>query len=200
MKGLIAKSRPQLAGGNAGEEIAEAALVLPLLFIILIAIFWFGQAFRIYTTLTQAARQGARAAVAPICATCSPPAGFSSTQSAINAVSSALTVSNLNTSQLVPLGQWTPPSLCICGTTTAGSCSTPVSCASDPTNSNVCVQPNVQISFPAQGGAGECGTAVSFQYRYPYSFTLPCLPQPCTPLDLSKFTIPGQAQMRLETQ
>jgi hypothetical protein len=193
------KSWRQLASNHAGEEIAEAALVLPLLFIILIAILWFGQAFRIYTTLTQAARQGARAAVAPVCATCTP-SGVSSTQYAINAVSSALTASNLSTTQLVPLTQWTQPQLCPCGTTSVASCNSSVSCAADPTNSNVCVQPDVQLSFPAQGGAGECGTAVSFEYRYPYSFTLPCLPQPCTPLDLSKFTIPAEAQMRLETQ
>jgi hypothetical protein len=189
----------QVAGSHTGEEIAEAALVLPLLFIIMIAIFWFGQAFRIYTTLTQAARQGARAAVAPQCATCTP-SGVTATQNAINAVSSALTASNLSTTQLVPLSQWTQPTMCPCGTTTAGSCSSSVSCASDPTNSNVCVQPGVQLSFSTQGGAGECGTAVSFEYRYPYSFSLPCLPQPCTPLDLSKFTIPAEAQMRLETQ
>jgi Flp pilus assembly protein TadG len=182
-----------------GEEIAEAAMVLPLLFLILIAVFWFGQAFRIYTTLTQAARQGARAAVAPVCATCL--AGTStSTQNAISAVSSALTASHLSTSQLVPLTQWTPVNQCACGTINSGSCSGSVSCASDPTNSNVCVQPNVQLSYSAQGGAGECGTAVSFRYQYPYSFKLPCWPQPCTPLDLSTFTIPAQAQMRLETQ
>jgi Flp pilus assembly protein TadG len=199
MRGLIVKSWRQLAGNRAGEEIVEAALALPLLFVILIAIFWFGQAFRIYTTLTQAARQGARAAVAPLCATCTL-SGFSSSQNAITAVSSALTTSNLNTSQLVPLSQWTQPSLCPCGSTSVSSCTSSVSCASYPTNSNVCVQPNVQLSFPAQGGAGECGTAVSFQYRYPYSFTLPCFPQPCSSLDLSKFTIPAQAQMRLETQ
>jgi Flp pilus assembly protein TadG len=60
MRELIVRSWRQFAGDHAGEEIAEAALVLPLLFIILIAVFWFGQAFRIYTTLTQAARQGAR--------------------------------------------------------------------------------------------------------------------------------------------
>jgi Flp pilus assembly protein TadG len=199
MNCLIVKHGRKFARNDEGEEIAEAAMVLPLLFLILIAIFWFGQAFRIYTTITQAARQGARAAVAPVCATCSS-SGFSSTTNAINAVSSALTTSNLNTSQLVPLGDWTPPTLCPCGSTSITSCSSSVLCASDPTNSNVCVQPNVQLSFPAQGGAGECGTSVSFQYRYPYTFTVPCWPQPCTPLDLSKFTIPAQAQMRLETE
>ncbi|MGA9977139.1 MAG: TadE family protein, partial [Candidatus Sulfotelmatobacter sp.] len=45
-----------------GSEIAEAALVLPLMFMMLIGIFWFGQAFSMYGTITHAARQGARAA------------------------------------------------------------------------------------------------------------------------------------------
>ena len=194
-----ANLRCNTARDSRGEEIAETAMVLPLLFVVLIAVFWFGQAFRIYTTLTQAARQGARAAVAPLCATCAA-ATFSSTQNAITAVSTALKSSNLSTSQLVPLTKWTQASLCPCGTASLASCNSSVSCASDPSNSNVCVQPNVQLSFSAQGGAGECGTAVSFRYQYPYSFNLPCWPQPCTPLDLSKFTIPGQAEMRLETQ
>ena len=60
----------RLARDTRGTEIAEAAVVLPMLFMILMAIFWFGQAFRIYGTLTQATRAGARAAVAPVCATC----------------------------------------------------------------------------------------------------------------------------------
>jgi Flp pilus assembly protein TadG len=199
MPGLTANIWRKGARERRGEEIAEAAMVLPLLFLILMAVFWFGQAFRIYTTLTQAARQGARAAVAPLCATC-PTGTSTSTQNAISAVSNALTVSNLNTSQLVPLTQWTQANFCPCGSTSSGSCTGSVSCASDPSNSNVCVQPGVQLSFTAQGGAGECGTAVSFRYKYPYSFKLPCWPQPCTPLDLSTFTIPAQAEMRSETQ
>ena len=59
-----------LARDTRGTEIAEMAVVLPLLFMLLMGIFWFGQAFRVYGTLTQAARAGARAAVAPVCATC----------------------------------------------------------------------------------------------------------------------------------
>src|SRR5579871_737866 len=55
---------------TGGAEIAETAAVLPVLFTILLAIFFFGRAYNIYGTLTQAAQQGARAAVAPDCATC----------------------------------------------------------------------------------------------------------------------------------
>ncbi len=44
-------------------------MILPLFFMIFLAILWFGQAFRIYGTITRAAREGARAAVAPVCTT-----------------------------------------------------------------------------------------------------------------------------------
>ena len=55
---------------HAGTEIVESAFVLPLVFMFMIGIFWFGLAFFIYGTLTQGARAGAVAAVAPVCTTC----------------------------------------------------------------------------------------------------------------------------------
>jgi hypothetical protein len=59
------------------------------------------------------------------------------------------------------------------------------------------------LSYSSGGtvvGAGTCGTSVSFSYKYPFHFTLPCWPQPCTSLDLQKIALPAQAQMREETQ
>src|SRR6266436_8569359 len=56
-----------------GAEIAEAALVLPLVFMFLLGIIWFGRAFNIYSTITQAAEQGAATAARPACATCGQP-------------------------------------------------------------------------------------------------------------------------------
>ena len=53
-----------------GAEIAEAAAVLPILFTVVLAIFFFGRAYNVNGTIAQAAMQGARAAVAPACATC----------------------------------------------------------------------------------------------------------------------------------
>ena len=53
-----------------GAEIAEAAAVLPLMFMILLGIFWFGQAFSMYGAITRAAQEGARAGAAPPCTTC----------------------------------------------------------------------------------------------------------------------------------
>jgi Flp pilus assembly protein TadG len=189
------KTFRRLVLGTRGTELAEAAIVLPLLFMILLAIFWFGQAFRIYGTITHAAREGARAAVAPACATCA--ATTTPTQNATTAVTNAMTAAHLNTTELAALSTWTPPALCPCGSSSS-SC-TPKSC--DSATINVCVQTNVQLSYVSpQGGAGSCGTSVSLRYTYPYRFTLPCWPQPCTSLDLSKVNLPAQAQMRLETQ
>jgi coenzyme F420-reducing hydrogenase gamma subunit len=54
----------------SGAEIAEAAVVLPLLFMLLFGIMWFARAFNIYTTVNRAARQGALVAAANNCATC----------------------------------------------------------------------------------------------------------------------------------
>ena len=65
-----------LRGGEAAE-IAEAAMVLPLVFMFLLGIVWFGRAFNIYSTITQAAQQGAVTAARPACATCLPGTGWS---------------------------------------------------------------------------------------------------------------------------
>jgi Flp pilus assembly protein TadG len=60
----------KLAWETSGAEIAEAAVVLPLLFMLLFGIMWFARAFNIYTTINRAARQGALVAAAHNCATC----------------------------------------------------------------------------------------------------------------------------------
>ena len=90
-----------ITSDTRGTEIAEMAVVLPLLFMLLMGIFWFGQAFRVYGTLTQSARAGARAAVAPVCATCAPTTGVGPGQYAQTAVQSAMAAASLNTNQLV---------------------------------------------------------------------------------------------------
>jgi Flp pilus assembly protein TadG len=189
-----ARTWRRIARDARGTEIAETAVVLPMLFMILIAIFWFGQAFRIYGTLTQASRAGARAAVAPVCATCGAAAS-TPTQNAVAAVTSAMVASRLDTAQLQPLTGWTPPALCPCGSASP-ACGAPVSC--DPAATiNACVQANVQLSYPttAPGGMGTCGTSVSMRYKYPFHFHIPL-----TTLDLGTMQLPGQAQMRVETQ
>ena len=183
-----------IARNTRGAEIAETAMILPLLFVVLLAIFWFGQAFRIYGTITHAAREGARAAVAPACATCTTT--NTPVQNATNAVNSALSAGHLSPS--LAAAPTAPPLLCACG---SSSCSAGgAEACQSASASGVCVQPNVQLSYPTNGGAGTCGASVSFTYKYPFHFTLPCWPQPCTSLDLQKITLPAQAEMRLETQ
>jgi Flp pilus assembly protein TadG len=180
----------KLAREDRGDEVMEAAFVLPLLFFLLMAVFWFGQAFRMYGAITQAARQGARAAVAPACTTCTAITQATAAQNAVNAVTNALTAAHLDPTQI----QLTTPA------PTFAACATgPTTCVY-PGGSNVCVQFNVQLSSTAQSGAGECGTAVSFRYHYGLMFSLPCWPQPCTPMNLRNLALPAQAQMRVETQ
>src|SRR5881394_4655427 len=77
-----------------GAEIAEAAAVLPLMFMMLLGIFWFGQAFSIYGAITRAAQEGARAGAAPYCTTCT--GGNSATANATNALNNALRASRLD--------------------------------------------------------------------------------------------------------
>lgn len=193
----IRATTSSLARNTHASEIAEFAMILPLFFMILIGIFWFGQAFRIYGTLTQAARLGARAAVAPQCAICIVPNNPST--NAWNAVQSAMLAADLNPNQLQLPTVLPPVCPCVTGSSSTncsgGSNPPPVSC--DNGQANICVQgdtgPAVVLSSPGTGGAGECGISVSFQY--PYSFWLPF-----SSLNKQTINLRAQAQMRLETQ
>jgi hypothetical protein len=197
-----------LARPAQGSEIAELAMVLPILFLLLFGIYWFGQAFRIYGAITNAARDGARAAVNPSCTTCgeSDP-----TQNAWTIVQNDLQAAHINPNALQP--PTNPPAVCACsaGGPATGCSSTTVPC--DRENSNICVQgvrhrrrgelqeDYIQLSTSAAlsggngqaGGAGECGISVSFQY--PYTFWLPG-----SSLNNRTINLQAQAQMRAESQ
>lgn len=64
------ESRRRLLFGEQGTELVEAAMTIPLLVMLLIGAIWFARAYNTTQTLTRAAREGARFAVAPTCATC----------------------------------------------------------------------------------------------------------------------------------
>jgi Flp pilus assembly protein TadG len=187
--------------GETGSDLAEAALVLPLMFTILLGIFWFGQAFSIYGTITHAAREGARAAVAPACSTCS--GANDPSQNAYNAIKSALQAAKLDPSKLQQPSP--PPGLCICGSSNT-SCTGGSAVTCDSGQARICVQgvsrpgrrgpidqDSVQLSTASGGGAGVCGISVSFQY--PYKFWLPG-----TSLNKRQIPLQAQAEMRVETQ
>jgi len=185
MRNRLQQNLRRLTLGTAGSEIAEAAVVLPLLFMVLIGIFWFGQAFRLYGTVTRAAQEGARAAVAPACTTCAAITQAQSSLNAWNAIQNVLkssVVSNSGVSQPSTIPTFLS---CAPGGGTISTC--------DSNQGNICVQYNVQLSDPAKGGAGVCGVAVSFQY--PYQFWLPF-----TSLNQQRIQIPALAQVRQETQ
>jgi len=190
-----------------GSEIAEFAMILPLLFMFLIGVFWFGQAFHIYTAITNAARDGARAAAAPNCTTC---AGVDPSTKAWTVIQADLQAAHINPNLLQQ--PTNPPALCACAPNgvTTGCNSTTVPC--DGVETNICVQGVTTITNPPSytvsgvqvsstvapsagisGGAGECGISVSFQY--PYSFWLPG-----TSLNQQQLYLRAQAQMRVENQ
>lgn len=169
----------RLGGETRGAEIAEAAAVLPLMFMMLLGIFWFGQAFSIYGTITRAAQEGARAgAAATQCATCG--SGASAATNAYNAVETALQAAKLDASNAKKVQL--PLAACVGG---SSSC--------DGVSTNVCVQTGIQMSTTAGGGAGVCGVAVSFQY--PFQFWLPF-----TSLNKQKIWMTASAQVRVEGQ
>jgi Flp pilus assembly protein TadG len=172
-----------LAAETRGAEIAEAAAVLPLMFMMLLGIFWFGQAFSIYGAITRAAQEGARAGSFPYCATC--VGSNTLTQYATNAdtaIQNALTASKLNpTLARYPI----PPP-------TFNSCNqNPPTCAN--TSMNYCVQaPVVLTNTVSTGAPGVCGISVTCQY--PVQFWLPF-----TSLSKQQIWISASARVRMET-
>lgn len=184
---LIRKISPvlkRLLRDTTAAEIAESAAVLPIMFMILLGIFWFGQAYRLYGTITRAAQEGARAGAAPHCTTCAGSA--TSPANAVAAVNSALTASNLDPAAVQ--GPTSPTSLNACYSGGNNTCQTSGS-------SLVCVQEPIQLynTSVVSGGAGVCGIAVTF--RYPYRFWLPF-----TSLNNQQIMLTASARVRMETQ
>jgi hypothetical protein len=171
----------RLAAEARGAEIAEAAAVLPLMFMMLLGIFWFGQAFSIYGAITRAAQDGARAGAAPYCATCSSP--NTAATNAVNAVNADLLVSKLDPTR-IPLPSASGLLLCT---------GAPSSCLSVP-GSNICVQGPVLLTDTTSPGAtAVCGVSVTFQY--PFQFWLPF-----TSLNKQRILLTASAQVRTEAQ
>jgi len=169
--------------GTEAAEIAEAALVMPVVFIFLLGIIWFGRAFNIYSTITQAAQQGAIVAARPTCATCAAPGSswggtsFPGDTTVAGAVTSVMQASSLDPNQIIA--------------TSLPGC---------PTSSNIQICRQVLLNSTT-GNAPQactpgnppqvCGTIVSFQY--PFQFYLPF-----TSLNLSRVVMNAQGQSRME--
>jgi Flp pilus assembly protein TadG len=169
----------RLAVETRATEIAEAAAVLPLMFMMLLGIFWFGQAFSIYGAITRAAQEGARAGAVPYCTTC---AGSNSpTTNVSNAVNNVLNAAKLD------------PSLVHSSTPTVVACPgfsiQPGTCPSN----GVCVQYPIQLSNSSLGTSPVCGILVTLQY--PFRFWLPF-----TSMNKQLIYLSATARVRLETQ
>lgn len=165
----------RLLRDTGASEIAEAALVLPLAFMMLLGIYWFGRAFNVYATINHAAREGARAAVAQQCATCGNQ--FIGAAAVAAQVKSALEASRVDPSQ-IQLYQFPQPN----GAQCTATC--------DSSNSNITVCTNIQLN-PVTSLEPVCGVSVSFQY--PYQFALPF-----TSLNGQQFLLKANVQMKGE--
>jgi hypothetical protein len=171
---------------DSGQEIVEAAVILPLLMMMLLGIFWFGRAYNIYATVTRAANEGAQLAAKPTCATCSSSCSWNGTSfpcdaSIISAVNSILQASKLDPNQVAAYTPSPAPVLC-------PGLTPPAACTGSASTIHICrgVQLNNSNNNPQ-----ECGTLVSFQYPYQFYF-------PFTSLNLQLINLPAAGETRME--
>jgi len=164
---------------DRGAEIAEAAVVLPLAFMFLLGIVWFGRAFNIYSTITQAAQQGAIVAARPTCATCGN--SQNNDTAVTNAINAVLQASRIDPGNIPTHSN--PPTL-------TASCPVPAPAASC-TGTTVVVCRSVILNPSGATSPVQCGAVVSFQY--PFQFYLPF-----TSLNMQTVTMTAHAQMRME--
>ena len=182
-------------GSTEGAEIAEAALVLPLVFTLLLGIIWVGRVFNIYSTIQQAAQQGAITAARATCASCPPSGGgwngtsFPSDGTVDTAIFAVLQASSIDPTQ-IPVNS-NPPTPSPCG---IAPLTPPLNLpfAGCTTNNNVTICRNVLLEPTTSAiPSPQCGVMVSFQY--PFQFYLPF-----TSLNMHQIVLSAQAQSRME--
>jgi hypothetical protein len=187
--------------GTEAAEIVELAVVLPLLFMVVFAIFSFARAYNIYTTVTRAAQEAARVAATPVsasgtalqvppsCSSATAPGQFPPDTCVAQAAADVLAAAHLDPNQTSTLsltyGTVACPPPAPSGIPPGGSC--PTATSSTGTTVNICR--NVVLN-PASTTSQSCGAVVGFRYRYDF------LPIPFVPL--TTIQIPAQAQMRME--
>ncbi|HEY1271860.1 MAG TPA: TadE/TadG family type IV pilus assembly protein [Terriglobales bacterium] len=176
----------RLARDTQAAEIAELAVVLPILFTMIFAIFSFGRAYNVYSTVTRGAEEGARVAVTPVCASCSPiicsgvNGQFPCDAAVAQAVTDVLAASHLDPGQM---------SARVPANSAQGGCLPPAAAAPTCTvASNVEICRDVLLNTASNPPA--CGTVVSFSYHYQF------LPIPFS--TVQSIDIPATAQLRVE--
>jgi hypothetical protein len=185
------KKMLQIVADCDAQEVAELAIVLPILLSLIIGIYSFGRAYNIYATVTRAAQAGARKAVAPACVTCTPftcggtSSGFPCDSDVSQAVKDVVTASHLDVSKIAQPSP-TPNPLACPDPNLAKSCAA----SSDGSNVYICRNVILNSATTSNTSLRSCGTIVSFQY--PYEF----LPVPF--LRTISINIPAVAQVRVE--
>jgi TadE-like protein len=183
-------TRPDLGArlrSDGAAEIAEAAVILPVLFMLLLSIYWFGRAYMVYGAINHAARQGAQAAAVPAgCANCGASGTWAGTTlpddaTVVQAVNNSLLVAHLDPTQAIP---FTPSPTRPCPNVV------PEGVCSQASGGQFSICRNMQLN---QGRASPpvCGVIVSFQY--PYQFVLPF-----TSLNNQRILLKAQVEMRSE--
>jgi Flp pilus assembly protein TadG len=162
---------------DRASEIAEAALVLPIAFMVLLGIYWFGRAFDIYATINHAAREAARAGVAQSCGSCGNASQLAAQGTTIG---NALQASGIDATQIQPYA----PAVTFCPGFTGNTCTNPTGYP------NVTVCNEAQLN-PITSPTPVCGVVVSFQY--PYQMSLPF-----TSLNMTTITMKADVQMQGE--
>ena len=160
---------------ECGAELVEAALVLPILLMLLLGIVWLGRAYNVYETITRAAREGARYAVLPSCATCSPANVMEETYTAAGTTTSQACISN----PTYEFTNYIAPSL--------------TASALDPSKVKNYCQQAVVMNPTSDTSSRQCGIEVSFQY--PVQLAIPF-----TSLNATTIDIPASSTMRMENQ
>jgi hypothetical protein len=100
-----------------GAEILEASLALPILLMVVFALYSMGHGWDIYQTMIRAAREGVRQAVTTNCATCGD-SYYSSSQVESDFVFPSLQAAGLDTSQVENYTQgytWLDSGDTVCG-------------------------------------------------------------------------------------
>jgi Flp pilus assembly protein TadG len=163
-----------------GAEILEAAIVLPVVLLLLLGIVWFGRAFNIYSTISHAAQQGAITAARETGGTSDLPVAAT----ADTEVMKVLNASNLDSAQIQQWEANNPDP----ANPTIQSCpdpAPPFSCAL--TTHNIWVCSSVLLDSTTK----LCGTLVSFRYKFKSYL-------PFSSLNLQPVILSAQAQSRME--
>lgn len=159
-----------LVVSDSGQEILEAAIVLPILFLVLLAIFWFGRAFNISSTLDRAAREGVKAASQPSCATCGNT--LQTPSQILVPITDVLNADHLKVASLITYA----PAFACTGSTPAPTCTTLQNvqiCTNVPLT---CGNAACQTPPIACGTNPELGVRVSFAYQSPSPLAIANLP------------------------